>query len=281
MSEVASFRELRRPGAVVLSQWRRIVPATLAGIFVAEFLVMLLFDSLGIPQGFSGAVLDAALLTVLILPGLFLVVLVPVASLATRLAATTADARFRAVVEAAGDSILLADRHGRIHYANRAAAWMLGYSAEEMSGLEIAMLVPEELREAHSKGLRRYLETGEGRVIGGAPLELEARARDGTHIPIEITLNATPMSADGLIIAVLRDLRQRKRMGLYEVLLPVCCVCGDIRDDTGAEHGRGTWVKLEKYVQVRSPVRFSHTFCPDCYASYAATHGLSPAGAVR
>lgn len=264
------------PTTVVLSQWRRIVPATLIGLFLAELFVMLLFDFLNVQGGVEVALLDAALLTVLILPGLYFVVLRPVADLAGRAAAASANARFRAVVEAASDVIIVGDHHGRIRSVNPAASKLLGYSARELEGAEIAILVPVERREQHSKALQRYVETGQGRIVGGGPVEMEARCKSGERIPVEITLSAPTLHAEELIVGVIRDLRQRKRLGLYEVLLPVCSVCGVIRDDTGTEHGRGKWLSLEDYVEEHAAARFSHTFCPQCFEEWKSNQGSAP-----
>jgi len=260
----------------VRALWRRIVPAALAGLFLAELFVMRLFDLLGWHEGLVVGLMDAALLALLVLPGLYLVVLRPVTRLAAQLAAATADARFRGVVEAASDAILIGDRSGRIRFANPAALELLGFSAGELDGAEIALLVPEALRARHVEGMRRYLETGEARVVGQGPVQMEARAKDGQHIPVEITLSAPTLRKEGLLVAVVRDLRQRQRLALYEAILPTCCVCGRIRDDIGVERGSGHWDKLESYVQRHSPARLSHTWCPECMGEYRRKQGLPP-----
>jgi hypothetical protein len=48
-------------------------------------------------------------------------------------------------------------------------------------------------------------------------------------------------------------------------ILPVCCVCGLIRDDTGVERGKGEWMKVDKFVIQKTDVQVSHTYCPLCY----------------
>ena len=48
-------------------------------------------------------------------------------------------------------------------------------------------------------------------------------------------------------------------------ILPVCCVCGLIRDDTGVEHGKGKWLKVDKFVIKNTDAQVSHTYCPKCY----------------
>lgn len=263
-----------------LALWRRVLPACLLGVFLAELLVMLVLDRLHVRWGWASSLLDAALLTALILPLLYFVVLCPVGELAARLA-TSANAMFRAVVEAAGDAIVVGDLEGRIRYVNPAALAMLGYSREELEGADIALLVPEELRERHREGMRRYLEAGEGRGVGRGTVELEALARNGARIPVEVTFCALNAHQNGLPVAVLRDLRQRRRLGLYEALLPACCICGAIRDDDGAGHGAGDWKSLEDYVERHAAARFSHTFCPHCLEKYRREQGLAAASPVK
>ncbi|MBI4470348.1 MAG: PAS domain S-box protein [Acidobacteria bacterium] len=250
------------------------MPATLIGLFLAELLIMLLLDLLNLQRGILVDLLDAALLAVFFLPVLYLVVLLPVATLTTRLATASADARFRAVVEAASDAIIIIDHHSRIHFVNPAATKLTGYSTGELEGTEMAILVPEEQREQHRKGLQHYIETGESRIVGGSPVEMEVQSKDGERIPVRISLSAPMSHEEGRIVAVIGDLRQSKRVGLYEALLPVCCVCGVIRDDTGVEHGEGEWVSLEDYIQKHAAARFSHGFCPECFEKYQRSEGM-------
>ena len=48
-------------------------------------------------------------------------------------------------------------------------------------------------------------------------------------------------------------------------ILPMCCVCGLIRDDTGVEQGKGEWVKVDKFVHQKTEAKVSHSYCPKCY----------------
>ena len=179
------------------------------------------------------------------------------------------------MVETTSDGILIADRTGRILYANPAALDMLGYSAGELDGADATMLVPEDLRQRYREGMRRLVKTGEGPVVGRDSVEVEAQARDGGRIPVELAVTDPLPSEGGPLIALVRDLRSRKRLHLYEALLPTCSVCGLVRDDAGVERGQGRWGSLEGYVQAQSSTRFSHTFCPVCVVDYRRKHGLA------
>ncbi len=55
-----------------------------------------------------------------------------------------------------------------------------------------------------------------------------------------------------------------RKMQSYETILPICCVCKKIRDDTGHE----TWQKLETYLEQKEGIRTTHTYCPDCRDEY-------------
>lgn len=57
----------------------------------------------------------------------------------------------------------------------------------------------------------------------------------------------------------------RKKIKIYEKILPVCSVCKKIRDDADKEPGKGTWMSIEQYLVHKSGVQLSHGYCKDCY----------------
>lgn len=48
-------------------------------------------------------------------------------------------------------------------------------------------------------------------------------------------------------------------------ILPMCCVCGLIRDDTGVEPGMGAWMKVDTFVHRKTDAKVSHGYCPKCF----------------
>lgn len=64
---------------------------------------------------------------------------------------------------------------------------------------------------------------------------------------------------------LLEKLEYKRKLKLYEKVLPMCCVCKKIRDDTGTEHGKGKWTRLEEYIHKRAGILPSHGYCPECY----------------
>ncbi len=120
--------------------------------------------------------------------------------------------KFRGLVEASPDAIVITDAEGRILLVNRLTEQLLGYRRDELIGEAVEVLVPAEARRAHHATRTEYSATAnpEARVMGGN-LELSARHKDGSVIPVEIGL--APVQEDGnlVMIATLRDITQRKQ----------------------------------------------------------------------
>src|SRR6266705_5423070 len=70
--------------------------------------------------------------------------------------------------------------------------------------------MPDRFHAAHRAGMRRYLTTGEARVVG-TTVELAARRKDGSEFPLELSLAASHESAAPTFTAVLRDITERRR----------------------------------------------------------------------
>jgi YesN/AraC family two-component response regulator len=56
----------------------------------------------------------------------------------------------------------------------------------------------------------------------------------------------------------------KNRLKSYENILPVCCVCKSIRDDSGSQPGKGRWVSVEKYIHSKGKMDITSTYCPEC-----------------
>ena len=117
--------------------------------------------------------------------------------------------QFRAVTESAAEPIVSADRHGHITYFNSAARKAFGYSAGEVVGKPLTILMPERLRDAHRRGLRRFLSSGKSHLIGKT-IELPARRKDGREFPVELSLSTWKQGAEPFFTAMLRDVSGRK-----------------------------------------------------------------------
>ena len=119
------------------------------------------------------------------------------------------EARRRAMLDVAFDSVITIDDDGIVLAANRAAERTFGYSAEEMIGRELApLIIPETLREAHRSGISRYLRTGRGPIVGRR-VELTAMRRDGSEFPVELVVTRPDIPGERAFYGYLRDLTAR------------------------------------------------------------------------
>ena len=116
---------------------------------------------------------------------------------------------FERFFDAAPDAILVADQNGRITDTNHQSEVMFGYKREELVGQSIEILVPEHLRPGHHDHRNRYLASPKVRPMGQG-LELYARHKDGSQIPVDITLS--PMRSGGTtrVLAAVRDMTEHR-----------------------------------------------------------------------
>ncbi|HLK79619.1 MAG TPA: PAS domain S-box protein [Streptosporangiaceae bacterium] len=121
------------------------------------------------------------------------------------------EARQRAILEAALDAVISIDQDARVTYVNSAFERTFGYRAEEVIGHDLAdKIVPPSLREAHRRGLARYLET-EQAVILDRRIELSAMRADGTVFPAEVTVTRTGLPGEAAFTGYVRDITDRQR----------------------------------------------------------------------
>jgi PAS domain S-box-containing protein len=121
--------------------------------------------------------------------------------------------RFRSLVEAAPDGIVMVDAEGRIELVNPQAELMFGYRAEELIGRPLEVLVPERFRRVHVAHRASFAGRPRLRPMG-ADLDLYALRRDGSEFPVEIRL-APVRSDDGelrvmSLISDMTEARQRE-----------------------------------------------------------------------
>jgi two-component system cell cycle sensor histidine kinase/response regulator CckA len=121
------------------------------------------------------------------------------------------DARMKSVLDAALDAVIMMDEHGRIASWNARAETLFGWSRDEAVGQTLSeLIIPAAYREDDTRGLARFLETGEGPVIGRR-VELSAVKRDGSEFPVELTVTALREGGTYVFNAFVADITDRKR----------------------------------------------------------------------
>lgn len=118
---------------------------------------------------------------------------------------------FRLLLEDAPDSILLCDSKGVIQFVNQQTLYMLGYQKAELLGQSIDVLVPDAVRPGHEKMRGSYTQAPHKRPMG-AGLNLSARKKDGTLVPVEISLSPVTISNEPCVLAIVRDVSQLRKL---------------------------------------------------------------------
>jgi two-component system, chemotaxis family, CheB/CheR fusion protein len=134
------------------------------------------------------------------------------ASLEKRIAERTSELeaserRLRSILDATADAIVTIDAEGNIETFNAAAERIFGYTAAEVIGRNVKLLMPPPYRDRHDACLRRFQQTGEARMIGRSR-ELTARRKGGTDFPIQLSVNE--VNRLGLFTGVIRDISEQK-----------------------------------------------------------------------
>jgi len=118
---------------------------------------------------------------------------------------------FRALFDAAADAMLIVDSKGLVVLANPAVQQLLGYSREELNGNPVEAIMPQQYREIHRQQRTRFLQEPTKRPMGNG-LELYALSRDGSELPVDISLS--PISAgngESFTLATIYSIAARKQ----------------------------------------------------------------------
>jgi two-component system, LuxR family, sensor kinase FixL len=118
--------------------------------------------------------------------------------------------QFIAVMDAAVDAVILIDHTGHIGAFNRSAERLFGWSAAEVLGQNVAMLMPEPDRSAHDAYLARYLESGIAHIIG-VGRELQAQRRDGSCFPAHLSVGRVAGAEPPQFVGFIRDITAERQ----------------------------------------------------------------------
>jgi len=119
--------------------------------------------------------------------------------------------RLHAIIETALDAVVQMDTEGRITGWNAQAEKTFGWAREEALGRAMdETIIPHQYREAHRKGLQRFLASGEGAILN-SQVELSALHRDGHEFPIELSIVPIRMGDRYEFSAFIDDITDRKK----------------------------------------------------------------------
>ncbi|MDH3664697.1 MAG: PAS domain S-box protein, partial [Alphaproteobacteria bacterium] len=117
--------------------------------------------------------------------------------------------RLRSILETAPDAIITIDDHGLISSFSPYAESMFGFSADEVIGQNVKILMPPPFHEEHDGYLAHFRETGEKKIIG-IGREVVAQRKDGTTFPMHLAVNEMSIEGQQMFTGVIRDITVEK-----------------------------------------------------------------------
>jgi two-component system sensor kinase FixL len=120
-----------------------------------------------------------------------------------------AEARLRSVLQTVPDAMIIIDEQGRIESLSATAERLFGYPLAEAAGQNVSLLMPSPDRENHDVYLKRYLTTGERRIIGIGRIVVGQR-KDGTTFPMHLTVGELRSAERHYFTGFIRDLTEQQ-----------------------------------------------------------------------
>lgn len=184
----------------------------LVSIAVAELVIMLMIHNLEI-HWLTMAILDTAILIIVLLPVSYFLVFRPVLA-QLKQALHQSEDQFQALTQSAADAILGMDEYGKISIWNNAATQMFGYRGSDAIGRPLHELItPSQYRSKALEGMKHFRGSGEGAIIGQT-IELTALHKNGTEFPIELAVSAYKFGHGWQATGIIRNITERKQTEL-------------------------------------------------------------------
>ena len=136
-----------------------------------------------------------------------------------------------AILDALPDGVLIVDRAGLILYASARIADLSGYTPQELERMKVEDLLPDRYRGIHERHRWEFGENPHVRPMGGG-LDLRLLRKDQAELPIDVWL--APM-ADGVTLAAVRDISERRSAELERVLLEIEEAVAEVRRRVAAQ----------------------------------------------
>jgi PAS domain S-box-containing protein len=115
------------------------------------------------------------------------------------------------IFDAAPDAVVVIDEEGRIIQWNPRAELMFGWTFHEVTGKLLSeTIIPERYREAHRKGMARYLDTGKATILNKT-VEIQASTKDNRELDVALSISPTIVKGKHIFIGFIRDVSEHKK----------------------------------------------------------------------
>jgi PAS domain S-box-containing protein len=125
--------------------------------------------------------------------------------------APNADLLYRQLIDTAPDAMVVVGPDSRILFVNLQTEAMFGYERRELLGESLDVLIPDRFRKTHFRHVERFVAQPTLRPMGSG-LELFGRRKDGSELPIEVSLSPLQTEQGMTVSASIRDISERKRL---------------------------------------------------------------------
>ena len=129
----------------------------------------------------------------------------------TRRQAAAREVHLQSILDTVPEAMIVIDERGVMHSFSSAAERLFGYSADEVLGANIKMMMPSPYRENHDGYIERYLRTAEKRIIGTGRVVVGAR-KDGSVFPMELAVGEMKSDRTRFFTGFIRDLTERQEV---------------------------------------------------------------------
>lgn len=130
----------------------------------------------------------------------------------------SSEARFRNLIDAAPDAVILLDQQGRVVQINKTGERVFGYNQAELAGKSIETVIPAAHRQEHLEHRREYTANPSLQKMGVGS-QAEALRKDGSTFQVEIALSPISLEGESMLIAIVRDITERIQMESQLTLL--------------------------------------------------------------
>jgi len=119
--------------------------------------------------------------------------------------------RIDSILQASPDGICVIDAEGTVVMVNHSLQDMFGYNTEEVVGVNVKMLMPDDLADQHHNAMERVVWGREPKLIGKGSVEVQGRTKSGDLFPMELSISQIGSGKDVIFVGIIRDITDRKK----------------------------------------------------------------------